>query len=191
MASDFLKNLKSGRDKHSGRMSYDRHKYHHESQQQHFGNEKRSGPDRRRMKMNPYQEAIVSALKALVPAVASYMEKASEFQERMIALEEKRVAAETAKAEAISRLGESIKSGIGVAGGPTQPPEKRRQRARKPLDQNRKRILQVISKMRSEGETFDKIAMQLEKENLRTFSGRGQWHAQTVHRLYQDHLTEQ
>jgi hypothetical protein len=42
--------------------------------------------------------------------------------------------------------------------------------------------------MRSSGETFDKIALYLENEKLPTFSNRGQWHAQTVHRLYQDHI---
>lgn len=191
MASDFLKNMKSGKDKHTGRMSYDRHKYHYESQQQYFGNEKRIGPDRRKLKMNPYQEAVVDTLKEIVPVVAEYLEKAKTFQEKMIALEEKRVLAETAKAEAIEHLSESIKAGGGFAGALPPVQEKRKHRARKPLDQNRKRILQVISKMRDEGETFDKIALQLEKENLRTFSGRGQWHAQTVHRLYRDHLSEQ
>jgi glucan phosphoethanolaminetransferase (alkaline phosphatase superfamily) len=66
--------------------------------------------------------------------------------------------------------------------------KRKKRRAKKPMDANRKKVLQVITKMRSKGETFDKIALYLEKEKLQTFSNRGQWHAQTVHRLYQDHI---
>lgn len=44
-------------------------------------------------------------------------------------------------------------------------------------------ILELMKKMRDNGATFGEIALYLDKEKIPTFSGKGQWHAQTVHRL--------
>jgi hypothetical protein len=46
-------------------------------------------------------------------------------------------------------------------------------------------ILNVIASMRREGSTYNEIASHLDELNLPTFSGRGKWHAQTIHRLCQ------
>lgn len=191
MTSDFLKNLRSGTEKkHPNRRHYDQHNYHYESQKQHFGNEKRTGADRRRGRANPLQEALIESMKELVPVIVNFVKKTSEYQDRLLELEAEKASAESAKVEAINAITELLKTG-GLSGVLANAGTKRKQRARKPLDQNRKKILQVIASMRDKGETFDNIALQLEKENLGTFSGRGQWHAQTVHRLYQDHLADQ
>ncbi len=48
---------------------------------------------------------------------------------------------------------------------------------------DRDRVMDIITVMRSADKTYKEIAECLEKENLPTFSGRGNWHAQTVHRL--------
>ncbi len=44
-------------------------------------------------------------------------------------------------------------------------------------------ILSIIQKMRDEGATFSIIAEYLTEKGMPTFSGRGEWHAQTIHRL--------
>jgi hypothetical protein len=41
--------------------------------------------------------------------------------------------------------------------------------------------------MRRRLKTYEEIAEFLEKENIPTFSKRGKWHAQTVHRLFQEY----
>jgi hypothetical protein len=41
--------------------------------------------------------------------------------------------------------------------------------------------------MRKRLKTYDEIARFLEKEDIPTFTKRGRWHAQTVHRLFQDY----
>lgn len=46
-------------------------------------------------------------------------------------------------------------------------------------------ILSIIAAMRREGSTYNEIASHLDSLNLPTFSGRGKWHAQTIHRLCQ------
>ena len=44
-------------------------------------------------------------------------------------------------------------------------------------------ILTIIGAMRKKGATFATIATYLKKKGIPTFSGRGEWHAQTIHRL--------
>ncbi|MEN8212286.1 MAG: hypothetical protein ABFR31_11255 [Thermodesulfobacteriota bacterium] len=47
----------------------------------------------------------------------------------------------------------------------------------------REAIMKIIYTMREEGATFDQIAVHLVELGQPTFSGRGEWHAQTIHRL--------
>lgn len=44
-------------------------------------------------------------------------------------------------------------------------------------------VLNMIRNMRNQGATFAVIADYLKEKNIPTFSGRGEWHAQTIHRL--------
>ncbi|MCG8565298.1 MAG: recombinase family protein [Desulfobacterales bacterium] len=44
-------------------------------------------------------------------------------------------------------------------------------------------ILEMIQDMRDQGATFSVIADYLQEKGIPTFSGRGAWHAQTIHRL--------
>lgn len=44
-------------------------------------------------------------------------------------------------------------------------------------------IFNIIGSMRKQGATFSIIAEYLKEKGIPTFSGRGEWHAQTIHRL--------
>lgn len=44
-------------------------------------------------------------------------------------------------------------------------------------------VMDIIESMRNEGATFDQVAKRLVDLGQPTFSGRGEWHAQTIHRL--------
>ena len=46
-------------------------------------------------------------------------------------------------------------------------------------------IVDMIHKMRTQGSTYNEVAAHLTELGLPTFSGRGKWHAQTIHRLCQ------
>ncbi len=48
---------------------------------------------------------------------------------------------------------------------------------------SREKIMEIIHTMRAEGATFDQVASHLVDLGQPTFSGRGEWHAQTIHRL--------
>jgi hypothetical protein len=47
----------------------------------------------------------------------------------------------------------------------------------------RDEIMEIINSMRAEGATYDQVAKRLIDLGQPTFSGRGEWHAQTIHRL--------
>ena len=47
----------------------------------------------------------------------------------------------------------------------------------------REEIMEIINSMREQGATYDQVARQLIDLGQPTFSGRGEWHAQTIHRL--------
>jgi hypothetical protein len=48
---------------------------------------------------------------------------------------------------------------------------------------SREVVMDIIQSMRAEGATFDQVASRLIELGQPTFSGRGEWHAQTIHRL--------
>lgn len=48
---------------------------------------------------------------------------------------------------------------------------------------SREVVMDIINSMRAEGATFDQVASRLIELGQPTFSGRGEWHAQTIHRL--------
>ena len=48
---------------------------------------------------------------------------------------------------------------------------------------SREAVMDIIHTMRNQGSTFDQVAARLIELGQPTFSGRGEWHAQTIHRL--------
>ncbi|ACN14188.1 hypothetical protein HRM2_10760 [Desulforapulum autotrophicum HRM2] len=48
---------------------------------------------------------------------------------------------------------------------------------------SREAVMEIVNSMRKDGATFDQVAQRLVSLGQPTFSGRGEWHAQTVHRL--------
>lgn len=48
---------------------------------------------------------------------------------------------------------------------------------------SRDAVMNIIETMRAEGATYDQVASRLIELGQPTFSGRGEWHAQTIHRL--------
>ena len=192
--SDFLKHLRTtGKDNRPLKKrpsSYNSTQYHYESQKKHYGTEKRDGQDRRKSKTDaPSQDRIVDSIIELMPAVIEFMDSIARSRERLADAEEQKAIAEGRKADALESILKELKetgieSLLGLQVG------MKKKKVKKPFDQHRKKVLQLISKLRNKGETFDNIAIYLQKESLKTFSGRGQWHAQTVHRLYQDHILE-
>ncbi|RJP79658.1 MAG: hypothetical protein C4522_09435 [Desulfobacteraceae bacterium] len=184
--SDFLKNLRSGQEKQQPRYG---NKTFHEGRQ-YSGNEKRVGADRRSPKhyKQGQRDLLTETIHDLSPAIKEFLIEFVDSQRKLTEIEEVKVKTEEKKIQVFEDLMAYLKS-EGLETLLNLKDEKRKKKkVKKPMDANRKKVMQIIAKMRADGETFDKIALYLEKEKLQTFSNRGQWHAQTVHRLYQDHI---
>ena len=63
-----------------------------------------------------------------------------------------------------------------------------RKRSKKSNDPLHRKVRTIIMKMRQKNKTYEEIAQHLKDENIPTFTNRGKWHAQTVHRLFKDYL---
>ena len=107
----------------------------------------------------------------LVPVLKNYLNQVADSQERLAAANEK-------NAQAIEKLLESLPELIQQNTAFRREPRKRKISARK------QELLDLIKKLRDENMTYEEVAAYLDKNNVPTFSGRGRWHAQTIHRLY-------
>jgi hypothetical protein len=167
--SDFLHNLRSGNVKRydKSRKPYDRPGYH--------GQER--GNVRERKNYSPRRGPDVE----LMGAIRKLLEGLVETQRQMAEIEERRTAAEERKSRALERLAEHfcrLESGPAPFKSPAQAIPSPASRA------DRERIGEMIAEKRREGMSYERIAQHLENEGVPTFSGRGQWRGQTVHRIW-------
>jgi hypothetical protein len=189
--SDFLHKLRSGNDLRNGNDTrFNKKRRQYDNGQGVVYDRRVVSKDAKRK--SPHKQ-VHNDKGAALPTEVLHMIKdllqdISDKQERLAMAEER-------KANALEAIVEHVKSEKGISislkgdmigAHSIFPKQKRKRRAKKFEDPNRKRVLQIISSMRKRNETYQDIADRLEKEDLKTFSGRGKWHAQTVHRLCQD-----
>lgn len=206
--NEFLKNLRSGKDnrQHSGSRNFsDGHFYPQQ--------DRRSGGDRRREPRggsrnsnNNSSDQLITTITELMPHLHDLIERAVENQTRIAVTYERMLEIEERKLQllesCVDPLNHFLEAGFVPAPQihvvPTSAPTATATVAESPqmtrleeLDttytenpaREREIIIQMIKKMRKKGATYDQIARHLEKENIATFSGKGKWHAQTIHRL--------
>lgn len=184
--SDFLHQLRA--NKNDRRFNKKRRQYDHQNGNQNIVYDRRGNNEHRR---NAQRTAAVpehlSALSVeMMTAIRDLLEGLAENQIRMAAAEERR-------AEAMENVAASLAT---IANNRLEHREmetkgiqeisiakKAKRQARLAADPKRQRVMEIISQMREQNATYQEIAQALEAENLPTFSGRGSWHAQTVHRL--------
>ena len=191
--SDFLHKLRNGKEYRNGNDTrFKKKKRPYDSGQgqgQGQGTlyDRRNNKDQRR---NPQHGSYHSDQSPAIPAetilaIKDFLQEISEKQERLAMAEERKAAAFEAIAEFLKSAKEipilinsEIQTGKrGIQG--------RKRRSKKYDDPNRRKVLDIVASMREKNATYQEIAEKLELENLKTFSGRGKWHAQTVHRLCQ------
>ncbi len=122
---------------------------------------------------------LAKILQELTPSIEDYLKKLSENQKKI-------VDADLKISESIERLTNHIISEkqnirLNLYAG------KVRKKFKKSEDSHHQRVKKIITRMRKKLKTYEEIARFLEKENIPTFTKQGRWHAQTVHRLFQDY----
>ena len=121
----------------------------------------------------------------LTPLIKEYITESLENQKRLIKVKQDKADAETRKTEAIESFLLFVNDFMGNDLS-KQATTHRRPYKQRPPDTKHKKVFKVIAKMREKNETYEDIADHLEREGIPTFSGRGTWPAQTVHRLCRD-----
>jgi hypothetical protein len=151
---------------------------------QYKGTEGRSG-NRRRSAPVKGSSLILDDLK---PDIMEFITESLENQKELNKIEQQRADIEARTTETIESFITFVKDfieGDTLADLLNHATASRRRNKTKPLDKKHKKVLKIISKMREENRTYEDIAEYLEKKEIATFSGRGEWHAQTIHRLCQ------
>jgi hypothetical protein len=125
----------------------------------------------------------------LKPDIKEFLAEYLENQKHLNKIKQQRADIETRKTETIESFITFVKDfieGDTLADLLSHATDSHRPYKQRPLDKKHKEVLKIISKMREKNETYEDIVDYLEKEGIPTFSGRGTWHAQTIHRLCRD-----
>jgi uncharacterized protein with von Willebrand factor type A (vWA) domain len=182
--SEFLQQLRANAEKrnHKRRRHYDKNHQNLVYDRRNTGEPRRSA---QRSASNP--EAASAITIETMSAIRDLLTGLSASQDRMAAAEERKATAMEDMADALHRIAENSLPQRGAAAlhHPEMVKLAKRQ-AKLESDPNRRRVMEVISEMREKNATYHEIAARLDEEGLKTFSGRGKWHAQTVHRLCQE-----
>ena len=177
--SDFLKNLRSSHKKEIP------HPRKNPDGQFYIQQDRRSAPDRR----HGYQGASDPQQNAtnmdISPEILENLTRITDLIETFVNSNELLTAARIRRHNAMSDLLETLNDTL--KNGGFDPPAQRSVRATASYASGthytKDDILGMIQTMRDQGATFAIIAEYLREKGIPTFSGRGSWHAQTIHRL--------
>lgn len=180
---DFLHNLRKSTERNNER-------------RRNYNNPQYRGPERRgpRDQRRPYHKK--TDLQDMLPDVKSILENISAGQKQLVEVTERFADAQERQAdvlEGIAILLQRLLEDDGFvhrfAGPLTYAPEKEAtmasqgRRALRVSAADREAVIDVILNLRKDGLTYKEIAQHLEDEQIPTFSGKGAWHAQTVHKV--------
>ena len=132
---------------------------------------------------DPLNQAIPS-IKANLTAIATSIERMCETGEKLAETQMKFHRAITCFFNNMNDLltGKIIPQAL----SPGSTPETTAPTAARDMDGSRltkTEVIDIIQEMRNSRCTFGEIAEELKSRGIPTFSGRGEWHAQTIHRL--------
>ena len=154
-------------------------------------NFRRKNPNQRR---SGGGEQLESLLRDFLPVLSRTLESITDYQRRLADEVENKMRTEERKVAALEVIAASLQKHL--AGdmdedlSPVVAVESEEGAAVEPPvssgEMTLEKIVQIIHEMCDLGSTYNEIAQYLENKNIPTFSGRGKWHAQTIHRLYKE-----
>lgn len=173
--NDFLHNLRSGKMKRS------------EKYRRSYGNHKNAGYERRKTKDYKNElhgkakdTEVLNEIKQIITGIAESQKRIADAQERKAKSEEHKTEIMDSLFESLKHLvsaesrvtdDKSVNSNLKLAPEVTFPKT------------DKKKTLELIHNMRKDGMSYEKIANFLDTKKIPTFSGRGKWRGQTIHRL--------
>ncbi len=193
--SDFLKNIRNNQSRYQqgrsrGSSSFDNRYY--PSQDRRAGNDRRTSGNVKIADLEP----LIKYLEELLPKISVAIEESSDNRVTQIELQERQLKIQEDLAASFKSIASSI-GGFDSAPSTVSKPKKNDSKddpgkisvtnlsaedLKSPADE-RKAILNIIKKLRKKGGTYKEIAVFLNAKSIPTFSNKGNWHAQTIHRL--------
>jgi hypothetical protein len=139
-------------------------------------------------------DASSEKLDNTLEGIKKVLDGINETQTKLAVAEERRAAAEERKAEIFAVIADGFFQALNSMGVQTSidnissiasvnNASEKNEIIEKPSGVDREKVLAIIHEMRETSKTYGQIAQELEDQKLPTFSGRGEWHAQTVHRI--------
>ena len=178
--NDFLKNLRSATKKE---VSPPRKKLEGNYFQQ---TERRSMDERRNTGSTGNFESVSRQMGDAIPEILEHTTTLTEQVEKLAATSELVAEAKIRQYNAVADFFNTLnKMALGTSEKNISPddPQKVTTSYASGTHYTKDDILATIQKMRDQGATFAMIAEYLTEKGMPTFSGRGEWHAQTIHRL--------
>ena len=180
--SDFLKSLRTSKHKSSKtRKSMDSY-YTPKS-------ERRQIRDRRNVNFNdlPQTDDLLKTITELAPLTSDNIATIAVNIEKFVEIQETLAESEIIKNDTITSFIKSLNDFLtgsavttsDIQGAPPIVTTSYASGTRYTKDE----VLDIIKTMRKDRATFATIALYLKEKSIPTFSGRGEWHAQTIHRL--------
>ncbi|PID78013.1 MAG: hypothetical protein CSB21_02675 [Deltaproteobacteria bacterium] len=195
--NDFLKSLRAGNDRR--RNVNKNYRASHDGNTINYNKDKRNGNDRglRQNKSNTRDTAIIALRETLEDIQLSINEQLL-FSGRIAEAEERQAQALENIADIFEGVMERLEEPLPAEQENTVEADNNQE----PVDEDslliskedidvvkktsRTYILNLIENLRVKNYTYDEIAVYLTEHDFPTFSGRGKWHAQTIHRLCQE-----
>jgi hypothetical protein len=192
--SEFLKNFRSAHSRYSGnkRNPYDGHYYP--------AQERRNGNDRRTESSHPSPKssnALVHKLEEFLPRLQELLETITENQQILIDMKDRQTQSGELMALAFKDIAALLKAvtpsakDVQTDRPASEPASDESVMTVKDLEQTemkssadeKKDVIRIMKKLRKKGGTYKEIANFLNENKIPTFSNKGHWHAQTIHRL--------
>jgi hypothetical protein len=189
--SEFLKTVRNAQGRYSGKRQggYD-------SSGGYYSQDRRAGGERRgqqapRSRGNERgytrQEDLLTPIRQLLEQISESQRIQEGFVERQTIASEEVAAAFIDIAKVLERLTEGVPAAMppAEAAAPTGTASLTQltdDQLLSPADERREAI-KIMKKLRKKGATYKEIAHFLNEKEIPTFSNKGHWHAQTIHRL--------
>lgn len=192
--SEFLKNFRTAHSRFAGnkRNPYDGHYYP--------AQDRRNGNDRRNEQVQTQgkpSSSLYAKIEDFLPALQALLETITENQLSLLDLKKKQAQSGEEMASAFKDIAAALHSLHAPANNKPSPLEtKESNEGQSPLTveelektemkssaDEKRDIIRIMKKLRKKGGTYKEIAYFLNENKIPTFSNKGHWHAQTIHRL--------
>jgi hypothetical protein len=189
---DFLHNLRKNTDR-----NYDKRRQN----PQYRGPERRGLRDQQQhrpfQKRPDTQDVMVDMVAETIPEIKALLVKMEEGQKRMIEVFQRDIEVQERQAVALEAISNALKQSVELSpvvmavpkpevpaiGAEKAADPQVAERTVESSSVERDSVVGLIIELRDGGMTYKEIADRLQNDQVPTFSGKGEWHAQTVHKV--------